>query len=61
MSETTKVEQKPEDFAKKFEELCKETGFTIIPSLSWVARDDGTWSTRVNLTVGKLPQEDKKV
>ena len=60
MSETTKVEQKPEDFAKKFEELCKETGFTIVPSLTWVLRDDSTWSTKVNLTVGAIPQPETK-
>ncbi len=54
------VKHTPESFAKKFEELVKETGFTIIPSLAWVARDDGTWSTRVNMTVGELPKEEKR-
>lgn len=64
MSQTTKVEDKvlpatAEDFAKKFEKLVKETGFTLVPSLTWVARDDGTWSTKVNMTVGQILTERK--
>ena len=54
------VKHTPESFAKKFEELAKETGYTVVPSLAWVLRDDGTWSTRVNLTVGKIPQPESK-
>jgi hypothetical protein len=54
------VKHTPESFAKKFEELVKETGFTIVPSLTWVLRDDSTWSTKVNLTVGQIPTEEKK-
>jgi hypothetical protein len=65
MAETTKkVEQaevvnsfKPEDFQKEYEALCTKMGMLIVPSLAWVARDDGTWSTRVNLTVGALPKQ----
>ena len=48
-----------QDFAERFNKLSQETGFTIIPSLVWVARDDGTWSTKINLTIGKLPKEEK--
>jgi putative effector of murein hydrolase LrgA (UPF0299 family) len=50
---------KPEDFQKEYELLCKKMGILIVPSLVWVARDDGTWSTRVNLTVGKLPKQEQ--
>jgi len=64
MTETTKVEPKeaeviykPEDFQKEYELLCKKMGMLIVPSLVWIARDDGTWSTRVDLTVGKLPEK----
>ena len=46
-----------EEFQTKYEALCKEMGMFIVPSLAWVARDDGTWSTRVNLTVGALPKQ----
>lgn len=53
------VKASPQDFQVKYEALCKEMGYFIVPSLTWVARDDGTWSTRVNLTVGALPNDAK--
>lgn len=51
-----KVRATPQDFQKEYETLCQRMGYFIVPSLVWVARDDGTWSTRVNLTVGELPK-----
>jgi hypothetical protein len=46
-----------ENFTKLVQEASEKTGFTIVPSLSWILRDDNTWSTRVNLTVGALPKQ----
>lgn len=49
-----------QDFQQEYELLCKKMGMLIVPSLAWVRRDDNSWSTTVNLTIGKLPvQEDK--
>lgn len=45
-----------QDFQFEYEMLCRKMGLLIVPSLTWVARDDGTWSTKVNLTVGQLPK-----
>lgn len=45
---------KIEDFIKEYENLCKKTGLRIVPSLTWIERDDGTWSTKVNLIIAKL-------
>ena len=64
MEETTKVEPKKEevkqhtaeDFVRKYEELCKELGFRVVVSPSWVARDDGTFSMQLQYTVGALPK-----
>lgn len=64
--ETTKVGPKkeeakvytPQDFQIEYEKLCNKMGLLIVPSLVWIARDDGTWSTRVNLTVGQLPKKE---
>ena len=46
-----------QDFQKEYELLCKKMGMLIVPSLVWTHRDDNSWSTICNLTVGKLPQE----
>jgi hypothetical protein len=47
----------PQDFQVKYEALCKEMGMLITPELLWIPRDDGTFSTKINLVVSKLPQE----
>jgi len=57
--DTVKTEFKPEDFQKEYQSLCTKMGMMIVPSLVYIARDDGTWSSKVNLSVGKLPQLDK--
>jgi len=44
-----------QDFQVKYEALCKEMGMLIVPSLAWIMRDDNTWSTKCNLTIGKIP------
>jgi hypothetical protein len=56
------VEPKPvtsQDFQNKYEALCKEMGYIIIPTLTWIPRDDGTFSTKCNLTIGELPRDAK--
>ena len=54
-----KVEYKPEDFAKSYQELCDKMGFRIVVSPQYIARDDNSFSTVLQYTVGKLPNEKK--
>jgi len=45
------------DFAEAYEKLCEEYGFNIVVTPSWVARDDGTFSTRLQHSIGELPKK----
>ena len=44
-----------EDFAKKYQQLCEEMGFRIVVNPSYIGRDDGTFSTQLQYSIGKLP------
>ena len=65
MSNDKKIEDKKEevkepsaqDFAIQYDKLCVSTGFRIVVSPAWLARDDGTFSLVLQYTVGKLPQK----
>ena len=43
-----------EDFAKKYQQLCEEMGFRIVVNPVYISRDDGTFSTQLQYSVGKL-------
>jgi len=50
-----------QDFAKAYQDLCEEFGYRIVVNPSYVARDDGTFSTRLQYSIGKLPAKiDRK-
>ena len=54
-----KVEAKEfraEDFAKAYQKLCEQMGFRIVVTPVWIARDDGTWSLQLQVSVGQLSQ-----
>ena len=51
-----KKEFTPQDFSQKYQQLCEETGFRIVVTPIWVARDDGTFSTKLDYTIGRLPR-----
>lgn len=58
MSANPKVEDKtPEEFTEAYSKLCQEYGYQIVVTPAWKARDDGTWSTVLQASVGKLPKE----
>ena len=60
METIKKVEPKKfiaQDFANKYEALCEETGFRIVVSPQYIARDDGSFSTVLQYTIGKLPEK----
>ncbi len=46
-----------DDFTKAYEALCKEYGFFISVIPMWIIRDDGTWSTKLQASLGQLPKE----
>jgi hypothetical protein len=58
MTEPTKVEPTPEEFAKKYQSLCDEMGYRIVVSPQYIARDDGSFSTVLQYTVGALPKKE---
>lgn len=52
------VEDKtPEQFLEAYQNLSKEYGYQLVITPAWKARDDGTWSTVLQVSVGKLPSE----
>ena len=59
MAETTKVElpkKSADEFAKRFQALCDEMGFQLVATPVWIARDDGTFSMKINWSIGELPK-----
>lgn len=48
--------EKVEKFARSYQELCDKSGYRIVVSPAYVARDDGSFSTVLQYTVGKLPR-----
>lgn len=52
-----KKEYSAEDFALEYKALCEKTGWQVVSSLAWVARDDATYSTVIQHSVGKTPKQ----
>jgi len=44
-----------QEFAKEYQELCERMGFRIVVTPAYLARDDGSWSTMLQHSIGKLP------
>lgn len=58
MSDNVKaVEDKKEytarEFTNEYQELCKKMGWRVVVTPVWIARDDGTWSTQLQTSIGK--------
>ena len=49
-----------ENFTKEYQQLCDKMGYRIVVSPVWVARDDGTFSTKLEYAIGKLPKDARK-
>lgn len=63
--EGTKVQSEPkaqtaEDFLKAYQLLCEKFSFQLVITPSWIARDDGTWSTKLQVSVGQLPKQQEE-
>jgi len=50
-------EDKAKDFAKAYEQLCEAHQMKIVAVPVYKARDDGTFSLIIQLSIGKLPQQ----
>lgn len=44
------------EFEKRYVELCKETGYQIVFTPVYLKRDDGTYSTQIQVSIGELPK-----
>lgn len=43
------------EFEERYKELCDEMGFRIVVTPVWIARDDGSFSTVIQTSIGELP------
>ena len=55
--QSTPKKYTPEEFANEFKSLCDRMGFCIVALPEWIARDDGTFSMKIDWTVNKLPKQ----
>ena len=51
-----KKEKTPQEFNEAYQKLCKEYGHQINVIPTYVARDDGSWSTVLQVSVSKLKE-----
>ncbi len=47
-------QQLAQDFINQYEGLCKKSGFQLVVTPTYRRSDDGTWSTFLQTSVGKL-------
>lgn len=47
-----------QDFLTDYNALCLKRGFRVVVSPAYVARDDGSSSTVLQYTVGKMPKAE---
>lgn len=51
-------EKTAQQFVQAYQKLCEEYGMRIVVSPSYIARDDGSFSTVLQYSVGKLPKNE---
>lgn len=49
-------EQRVKDFVKDYEAICEKHQMRIVTTPAFKARDDGTFSVVLQVSVGKLPK-----
>jgi len=53
------VEHTAEEFVKKYEKLCKETGFQLVAQPQWVqSKDQGDYRLTIIISVFQTPQTE---
>jgi len=60
VQEAEVIKPNAEDFAKEYQALCEKLGFRIVVSPQYIARDDGSFSTVLQYTVGALKRENEQ-
>lgn len=62
MADNKVIEAKPtaEQFAKEYQELCDKLGYRIVVSPAYIARDDNSFSTVLQYTVGALSKPEER-
>jgi hypothetical protein len=50
--------QRAEEFIKEYDGLCQKHQMNIVANPAFKARDDGTFSVVLQMSVGKLPKQD---
>lgn len=56
----TSKQEAAQEFIKRYEALCEETGFQIIVVPAWkISQDTGTWSTVLQSSVGLMPKKNE--
>jgi len=48
----------PQEFAAEYKKLTQEYGWQVVAVPQWVARDDGTYSMKIQYTSGKTPKAE---
>ena len=49
------VKKTAQEFAQAYQALCEEYGYRIVVSPAYISRDDGTFSTVLQQSIGELP------
>lgn len=52
------IKHTPQEFKERYEALCQETGYQVVVSPVYLKRDDGTYSTQIQTSVGQMPQPE---
>ena len=52
--------EKTQAFLNEYSSLCEKHGYQIVVVPAYRSRDDGTWSTVLQISVGKLPKQEDK-
>ena len=47
------------EFVKQYQALCDKTGFQVVVTPAFKARDDGTWSVVLQTSIGRQPENDR--
>lgn len=56
LPKTQTDQQKAEAFAKEYQALCEKHGYNIVVVPAFIARDDGTFSVKLQHSIGKMPK-----
>ena len=60
VEEAEVVKPTAEEFAREYQNLCEKMGYRIVVSPAYIARDDGSFSTILQYTIGELLKTPNK-